>query len=88
MIGTIYNTAMIIVGSVVGSLMKKGLKEKQQQVLFDAMGLAACGIGINSIVNNMPNSDFPVLFIVSLALGSVIGTSLDIDRKFQRLVDH
>ena len=87
MIGTIYNTAMIIAGSIVGSLMKKGLKEKHQQVLFDAMGLAACGIGINSIVNNMPNSDFPVLFIVSLALGSIVGTSLDIDRKFQSIVD-
>ena len=41
MIGTIYNTAMIIVGSIVGSFLKKGLKEKQQTVLFDAMGLAA-----------------------------------------------
>ena len=51
------------------------------------MGLAACGIGINSIVNNMPDSQFPVLFIVSLALGSIVGTSLDIDGKFQSLVD-
>lgn len=87
MIGTIFNTCMIITGSIVGSLLKKGLKEKQQVVLFDAMGLAACGIGINSIVNNMPNSEYPVLFIVSLALGSIVGTSLDIDGKFQRLVD-
>ena len=87
MIGTIYNTAMIIIGSIVGSFLKKGLKEKQQTVLFDAMGLAACGIGINSIVNNMPDSQFPVLFIVSLALGSIVGTSLDIDGKFQSLVD-
>lgn len=87
MIGTIFNTCMIITGSIVGSLLKKGLKEKQQAVLFDAMGLAACGIGINSIVNNMPNSEYPVLFIVSLALGSIVGTSLDIDGKFQSLVD-
>ena len=29
MIGTIYNTAMIIIGSIVGSFLKKGLKEKQ-----------------------------------------------------------
>ena len=87
MIGTIYNTAMIIIGSIVGSFLKKGLKEKQQTVLFDVMGLAACGIGINSIVNNMPDSQFPVLFIVSLALGSIVGTSLDIDGKFQSLVD-
>lgn len=35
----------------------------------------------------MPNSEYPVLFIVSLALGSIVGTSLDIDGKFQRLVD-
>ena len=46
MIGTLFNTCMILVGSIVGSLLKKGLKEKQQRVLFDAMGLAAAGIGI------------------------------------------
>ena len=87
MIGTIYNTCMILIGSIVGSLLKKGLKPKQQEVLFDAMGLAAAGIGINSIVNNMPDSPYPVLFIVSLALGSIVGTTIDIDGKFQRLVD-
>ena len=62
MIGTLFNTCMILVGSIVGSLLKKGLKEKQQRVLFDAMGLAAAGIGINAIVNNMPDSQYPVLF--------------------------
>ena len=87
MIGTLFNTCMILVGSIIGSLLKKGLKEKQQRVLFDAMGLAAAGIGINAIVNNMPDSQYPVLFIVSLAVGSIIGTSLDIDAKFQHIVD-
>ena len=87
MIGTLFNTCMILVGSIVGSLLKKGLKEKQQRVLFDTMGLAAAGIGINAIVNNMPDSQYPVLFIVSLAVGSIIGTSLDIDAKFQHIVD-
>ena len=87
MIGTLFNTCMILVGSIVGSLLKKGLKEKQQRVLFDAMGLAAAGIGINAIVNNMPDSQYPVLFIVSLAVGSIIGTSLEIDAKFQHIVD-
>lgn len=87
MVGTVFNTVMILIGSVVGSFLKKGLKEKQQEVLFNAMGLAAAGIGINSIVNNMPDSLYPVLFIASLAIGSIVGTSLDIDGKFQRLVD-
>ena len=35
----------------------------------------------------MPDSQYPVLFIVSLAVGSIIGTGLDIDAKFQRIVD-
>ena len=87
MIGTLFNTCMILVGSIIGSLLKKGLKETQQRILFDAMGLSALGIGINSIVNHMPDSQYPVLFVVSLAVGSIIGTGLDIDAKFQHIVD-
>ena len=41
MIGTLFNTCMILVGSIIGSLLKKGLKETQQRILFDAMGLSA-----------------------------------------------
>ena len=87
MIGTIANTAAIIVGSVVGGTVRHGLKEKYQDVLYVAMGLAATGLGINAVVQNMPNSAYPVLFIASLALGGVIGTALDLDGRFNRLVD-
>lgn len=86
MLGTIFNTSTILIGSVAGSLFRKSINEKQQKVLFDAMGLAAAGIGINSIVNNMPDSKYPVLFIASLAIGGLIGSFLDFDGKFQRLV--
>lgn len=87
MLGTIVNTATILTGSVIGSVFKKGIKEKHQTALFTAMGLAAAGLGINSVVQNMPKSNYPVLFIVSLALGSLIGTSLELDSRFQRLAD-
>lgn len=85
MIGTIVNTCTILTGSVIGSVFKKGIQEKQQQALFTAMGLAATGLGINAVVQNMPKSNYPVLFIVSLALGSLIGTCIDLDGKFQAL---
>ncbi len=87
MVGTIVNTAAILTGSVIGSVFKKGVQEKHQNALFTAMGLAAAGLGINSIVQNMPKSNYPVLFIVSLALGSLIGTSLELDTRFQKLAD-
>lgn len=51
------------------------------------MGLAATMLGINSVVSHMPESKYPVLFIVSLAAGSLFGTILDIDGKFQKLTN-
>lgn len=86
MIGTIANTLAIIVGSAVGSLAKRGLGERYQEVLFLAMGLAAVGIGINAIVTGMADSIYPVLFIASLAIGGVIGTGLDLAGRFDRFV--
>lgn len=85
MIGTIVNTLTIIGGSIIGSIVKKGVKEEYQGALFQAMGLAAAGIGINAVVQNMPNSKYPVLFIVSLALGSFIGTRINLEDRFDKL---
>lgn len=86
MIGTIVNTGTIILGTLVGCIVKHGIKKEYQGALFDAMGFAAIALGINSIVSNLPNSSHPVLFIVSLAVGSLFGTILDIDGRFQRFV--
>lgn len=85
MIGTIVNTGTILAGSLLGSLLRRGIQEKYRSALYNAMGLAATGLGINAVVQNMPNSAFPVLFILSLALGSFLGTVLDLDGGFQRL---
>ena len=81
MIGTIVNTGTILAGSL-----RKGIKEKYQEALYTAMGLAATALGINAVVTNMAKSRYPVLFIASLAIGSLIGAVLDIDAKFQGLV--
>ena len=87
MIGTIANTIAILVGSAVGGTVRHGLKDKYQEILFVAMGLAATGLGINAVVQNMPQSNYPVLFIASLAIGGVIGSGLELDRRFNDLVN-
>ncbi|MBR3881400.1 MAG: DUF554 domain-containing protein, partial [Mailhella sp.] len=51
----------------------------------NAMGFSALAIGINAAVSNMPKSQYPVLFILSLAIGSFLGAKWDWDGKFQRL---
>ena len=43
-------------------------------------------LGLNTVVQHMPHSRYPVLFILSLAVGSVIGAFLDLDSRFDSLV--
>ncbi len=85
MIGTITNAAAIIIGSLIGGFFKRLMNENLNNRLLDTMGLAAFGIGINSVVQNMPESEYPVLFIASLALGCIAGTLLKIDDRVSRL---
>lgn len=87
MIGTIVNTTTIIAGSIIGSVLKKGIKEEYQGALFNAMGLAATALGINAVVSNMPKSQYPVLFIVSLAIGTLLGTIIDLNGRFLKLTE-
>ena len=87
MLGTIVNVGCIATGSIIGSVFKKGIKEQHQEALFNAMGLAALGLGINAVVQNMPKSNYPVLFIVSLALGSLVGSMIDLNKRFNALAD-
>ncbi|MCP1143471.1 DUF554 domain-containing protein [Lysinibacillus endophyticus] len=87
MIGTIINTLAILIGSAVGSILKKGIKDEYQSALFTAMGFAAVALGVNAVVQNMSNSIYPVLFIVSLAIGGLVGTVIDVDAKFNNLVN-
>lgn len=86
MLGTLTNTCAILVGTSIGCLLRSGLKEQYRQVLFLAMGLAAFGIGLENLTNAMPKSHYHVLFIVSLAIGALLGTWWQIDKKFNALV--
>ena len=87
MIGTITNTCTIVVGSLIGALLKRGIRPEWQKVLFNAMGLASLALGFNAVCWNMPNSQYPVLFIISLSLGGLIGTMLRLDDRFKSLVN-
>ena len=85
MIGTIVNTACILVGSLAGGLLKKLMSERLSEALFSAMGLAAFLLGVNAAVQNMPNSSYPVLFIASLAIGGALGSALRLSERMERL---
>lgn len=87
MLGTIVNTCTIILGSVIGAQVHRGVRDRYKEAVFTALGLACLAIGLGATVRNMPQSEFPVLFILAIAIGSVVGSWLNIDGRFHVLLD-
>lgn len=85
MLGTIVNVGAIIVGSSIGALLKKGIKEKYKDITTQSIGLVTIALGTTWIVSNMSESKEPLLFIISLVIGGIIGELLDIDERVNRL---
>lgn len=85
MLGTIVNTCTILIGGTIGAIVREGIGEKYRSAMFTALGLACLALGMNATLPNMPKSEYPVLFILSLAIGGVIGTRLDLAGRIDRL---
>ena len=69
MIGTYLNTLAILVGTGIGCLLHGGIKPRYQEALYLAIGLAALGIGLENVVNNMQKSHYPVFLSSALPAG-------------------
>lgn len=81
MIGTLINCAAIIAGSLLGLLLRRGMKESISKTVMQGIGLSVMLIGITGAiaVSNM------LLLIVSMAIGGVVGSLIDIDGRMNRL---
>ena len=87
MVGTIINTCTIILGSIIGSVIRRGIKKEYTTALLNSLGFACLALGFNASITRMNDSEFPVLFIASLAAGSLIGTILNIDSRLKHLIN-
>ena len=50
MIGTFFNVSTILVGSLLGNYFKKSFADKYQEILMQAMGLAATCLGMQAVL--------------------------------------
>ena len=83
MIGVLVNTATVLLGSAVGLLLKKGIPEKVSQAVMIAIGLCTVYIGVDGALSG----NNTIVLIVSMVLGTIVGTLIDIDDKINRLGD-
>lgn len=83
MIGVIVNTVAVIVGSLVGLLLKKGIPERISGAVMGAIGLCSIYIGIDGALKG----ENTIVLIVSIVIGTIIGTLLDLDGKIEGIGD-
>ena len=81
MLGVIVNTLAVIVGSSIGLLLKKGIPERVSEAVMTAIGLCSIYIGIDGALAG----DNTIVLIISMVLGTIIGTILDIDKGISRI---
>ena len=93
-IGTIVNTGAVLLGSLLGVFLKRGISDMLRETLMRSVGTATIFIGISGALSEMLkiedgklSSNGILLMCVSLALGSVIGELLHIEERLEGLGD-
>lgn len=91
-VGTLINTAAVIVGGLIGLLLKNGLKEDLQKSLQKACGIATIFIGASGTLGKMfviRDGDIEtkgsMLLIFSLVIGIAIGELLRLESRMDNL---
>ncbi len=81
MLGTLVNALAVIVGAFVGLLLKRGIPEKISDVVMKGVALCVLYIGISGSLKGTNT----LIAIISIVIGAVIGSLLDIDRRLNSL---
>ena len=81
MLGTIVNALAVIAGAFVGMLLKKGIPERISDVIMKGVALCVLYIGISSALSGTN----ALITIISIVIGALIGSLLDIDRRLNSL---
>ncbi len=90
-LGTIINTAAVILGGILGGLIGRFIKEETQDALCRVCGVATLFIAISGAMEGMMQikdgslaSSQGLFVVVCLALGTLAGEILDIEKAFER----
>jgi uncharacterized protein len=82
-LGTLINTLAVLVGAGIGTLIGARLPEGMRQTAMHAIGLVTILVGIQSFLR----FDNPLVPLVSVILGLVVGELLSIDAGLKRFGD-
>lgn len=81
MLGVLVNTAAVLLGGLLGLVLKKGIPERISSAIMSAVALCIISIGITGMLKG-ENS---LTLIASMAAGAAIGTLLNLEGAVERL---
>ena len=81
--GVFVNVGTVIIGSGVGLLLKRQIPEKLTSAVMTAIGLCTIAIGVSGVIQGTNQ----LVMIISLVLGTIVGTLIDIDGRLSSLGD-
>ena len=91
-LGTVINTAAVVAGSILGVTLKKGIPENCRRILMQACGVATIFIGAGGVLSKMLvirgdqlETQDTMLLILSLVIGGLLGSLLDIEKRLDTL---
>lgn len=91
-LGTLVNVAAVVVGSLLGMLVKGGLKQRFQEILMQVLGLATMFIGASGalkgifvIKGDSLDTTNTMMLIISLVGGAIFGELLRIEDRLDHL---
>ncbi len=77
------NTIAVVLGSLAGSFLKRGIPDRIKSIMFQSVGLITLGIGVSMV---MKSKDL-LLILIALLTGGIVGEILDIEDKLQRIAN-
>lgn len=81
MIGTLINAAAIILGTVIGLLLRKGIPQRFQDTIGQGQGLCVILIGLSSAIKTADVA----CCIICMVIGSLLGAWIDIEQRLNNL---
>ncbi|MEA5058915.1 MAG: DUF554 domain-containing protein [Candidatus Pelethousia sp.] len=81
MLGTLVNTGAIILGSLMGLLLKKGIPERMNDAIMKGVALCVLYIGFKGCLEGSN----ALIAILSMVLGAIVGTLLDLEKRLNNL---
>ncbi len=83
MSGVLVNVATVLLGSTVGLVFKKGISKKYSDAVMIGIGLCTLFIGVSGMLKGQN----VLVTIISMVLGAIVGTAVDIDGKLNSIGD-